>query len=291
MTHWIFKQSEQDQYPDRPGETYVYDNRHSVRVAAGDSLVYLDKRFGGYGFTGHGVVTRVRTRIPGNTEQHHTRMGHVYTADIGDYVPYARALDIRSSSPSGKRNRALLGITDANKLGWSRSIARISPSMYMQIVELAYQLRCIAVVPPDASDYVVPDAWSFEKRRHNLERFKEAVLSRQGYACAICGTKLKAVLDVAHISRYSTDVNNRANPANGIGLCAYCHRAFDGGAFILNEDGIVLTGEGVESDWVARAHISSLSAEARSERLNGIDTELLRRRNSLWPWTRGRGHP
>ena len=30
MTFWIFKQSEQGQYPDEPGQTYVYDNRHSV---------------------------------------------------------------------------------------------------------------------------------------------------------------------------------------------------------------------------------------------------------------------
>ena len=59
MTFWIFKQSEQEQYADEPGQTYVYDNRHSVRVKPGDSFVYLDKRGGGYGFTGHGTVIQV----------------------------------------------------------------------------------------------------------------------------------------------------------------------------------------------------------------------------------------
>ena len=62
MSYWIFKQSEQEQYPDEPGQRYVYDNRHSVKVKAGDSFVYLDKRFGGYGFTGHGTVTKVLIR-------------------------------------------------------------------------------------------------------------------------------------------------------------------------------------------------------------------------------------
>ena len=41
MTFWIFKQSAQEQYPDEPGQRYVYDNRHSVRVNAGDSLPIL----------------------------------------------------------------------------------------------------------------------------------------------------------------------------------------------------------------------------------------------------------
>ena len=44
MTCWHFKQSGQEQYAGQLGQTYVYDNRHSVRVTAGDSLVYLRKR-------------------------------------------------------------------------------------------------------------------------------------------------------------------------------------------------------------------------------------------------------
>ena len=118
----------------------------------------------------------------------------------------------------------------------------------------------------------MPDAWSFVRKRHSVERFKQVVLLRQGFACAICGTTLREVLDVAHISRYSTDMKNRANPANGIGLCAYCHRAFDGGVFRLHETGIVSVAEGSDLDPVALAHVSSVSAEARLRLLNGIDT-------------------
>ena len=278
MTFWIFKQSEQEQYQDEPGQRYVYDNRHSVRVTAGDSFVYLDKRSGGYGFTGHGTVTRVLMKASGSADPGQLRISHIYAAELGDFVQYARSLDIRPASVEGKRNRASLAITDVNKLGWSRSIAQISPDMYSSIVELAYRRHCIAIVPPDSQDYAVPDAWSFIRRRHSVERFKETVLLRQGFACVICGTTLREVLDVAHISRYSTDVKNRANPANGIGLCAYCHRAFDGDVFRLDENGVVSVVDDLGSDPVALAHLSSLSVEARLRLLNGIDTELLRNR-------------
>ena len=123
----------------------------------------------------------------------------------------------------------------------------------------------------------------YQERGTAIERFRQTVLLRQGFACAICGTTLGEVLDVAHISRYSTDVNNRANPANGIGLCAFCHRAFDGGVFRLSENGDVSMVDGRDPDPVALAHLSSLSADARLKLLDGIDTELLRHRLQAKP--------
>ena len=139
MTFWIFKQSEQEQYPDEPGRRYVYDNRHSVRVAAGDSFVYLDKRFGGYGFTGHGTVTKVLMRAAEGADLSQSKVNQIYTAELGDFVQYSHPLDIRPSRIEGRKNRATLGVTDVNKLGWSRSIAQISPDMYTSIVDLAYR--------------------------------------------------------------------------------------------------------------------------------------------------------
>ena len=273
MTFWIFKQSKQAQYPDQPGRTYVYNNRHSVRVAAGDSFVYLDKRFGDYGFTGHGTVTKVLKR----PAEGQVNVKHIYTAELGDFVQYVRTLDIHRSRIKGKKNRAALGITNVNDLGWSQSIAQISPDMHTSIIDLAYRSDFIELAPIDGEDYAVPDAWSFVRRRHSVEQFKKVVLRRQGFACAICGTTLREVLDVAHISKYSTDVNNRANPANGIVLCAYCHRAFDAGVFRLHETGCVSVAHS-DLDSVALEHVSNLSAEDRLNLLNGIDIELLQQR-------------
>ncbi|MXZ24444.1 MAG: hypothetical protein F4Y80_06160 [Caldilineaceae bacterium SB0665_bin_21] len=277
MSYWIFKQSEQERYPDEHGRKYVYDNRHSVRVDEGDSFIYLDKRFGGYDFTGHGTVIDVQKRKPKVEESTQAEIKLIYTAEIGDFCQYDPSLDIALTRSEGKKNRTALGIKNVNKLGWSRSVTQISRDMYERIIDLACQRQCYAVTPIDGEDYIVRDDWSFVRRRHRVEQFKKAVLLRQGCACAICGTTLREVLDVAHISRYSTDKKNRANPANGIVLCTYCHRAFDGGVYRLHETGHVSVVY-PDLDSVALAHVSSLSPEARLHLLNGIDTELLRQR-------------
>ena len=244
----------------------------------GDSFVYLDKRRGGYTFTGHGTIECIRTSGPPPPESRPAKVNSVFTAEIVDFFEYSNPLDIRSTSALGRENRSALGIVDVNRLGWSRSIARLNSNMFEQIVDLAYRGRCIAVQTPELGNYEVPEAWSFVRRRHSLEGFRQAVLDRQNHACAICATTLREVLDVAHISAYAIDVKNRANPANGIGLCAYCHRAFDRGVFRLHEDGEVLLPRDTEVDQVAEAHLSSLSKEARSLLLKGIDRALLHKR-------------
>ena len=207
MSYWIFKLSKQEQYLDDLGKTYVYDNRHSIRVSAGDYFVYLDKRGGSYDFTGHGVVTNVLTSSTSASNPQHARIDRVYTAVLGDFVKYFWPLDLGSASVKGRKNRSALGISNVNKLGWSRSIAQLNPTMYEEIIELAYRGHCIAVTPTDSPDYGIPDAWSYVRRRDRLEGFKEAVLRRQEYSCAICGTTIEEVLDVAHISSYATDVS------------------------------------------------------------------------------------
>ena len=130
------------------------------------------------------------------------------------------------TAPCGKLNRSRLGIIDLNRLGWSVSIASIPQTRFEQILDFAYAKSDVSLDPLEPDDYEVPDAYSLVKRRHSLERFKAKVLDRQNHTCAICGTTIREVLDVAHISTYAGDPKNRANPANGIGTWSYCHRAF-----------------------------------------------------------------
>ena len=104
------------------------------------------------------------------------------------------------------------------------------------------------------------------------------MLKRQDYTCAFCGTRLRELLDVAHVSSYSTDKENRANPANGIGLCTYCHRAFDAGLFKLDGDGALLLRAGTVSDPIMTSHLSGLSPKDRLRLLDGVDSQLLSKR-------------
>lgn len=68
MNYWIFKLANQDIYPEQPGETYVYDNTRSVRVRSEDVFIYLDKRRGGYSFSGTSRVRRIGKHHPTATE-------------------------------------------------------------------------------------------------------------------------------------------------------------------------------------------------------------------------------
>ncbi len=278
MNHWIFKISDQDQFPDQDFEMYVFNRKHSISVRDGDAFVYLDKRKNRFGFIGHGQVREIlsgqdiQSRLPdyGITTD--------FVALLDDCVRYTRPLDFKASTKQGRANRALLGVKDASRIGWSRSIARLNQITYEQLIDLAYEKLCVDVEPSIDDKHAIPDDWSYNRRRGNLARFKRTVLDRQNHMCAICGTSLQGVLDVAHISGYAVDIANRANPANGIVLCAYCHRAFDNGAFQIQEDGTVASSPNVKLDSIATAHLKNLTPQERLELIDGVDKALLSRR-------------
>ena len=103
MSFWIFKLSEQEQYPDEFGQAYVYDNRHSVQVAAGDFFVYLDKRFGRYSFSGHGLVTKVPTEMAEVEDSSQSKIKCIYTAVLSDFFQYDPPLGFHPNRSEGKK--------------------------------------------------------------------------------------------------------------------------------------------------------------------------------------------
>src|SRR5262245_36413806 len=118
MAYWIFKLAEQELYPDIHGNTYVYDNTHSVRVKADDVFLYLDKR-AGYSFTATGMVGKVQERSPSAIESKRTsKVRTVFVAHLTDVIWFKKPLSISSQTKVGRRNRAKLGIVDVNLLGW-----------------------------------------------------------------------------------------------------------------------------------------------------------------------------
>jgi hypothetical protein len=65
--------------------------------------------------------------------------------------------------------------------------------------------------------------------------FRSAVLSSYGYKCSICKLHLPELLTASHIVPWSVDVRRRADPRNGLALCAIHDRAFDRGLIGLDE--------------------------------------------------------
>ena len=154
----------------------------------------------------------------------------------------------------------------------------LEQSMFDAILDLAYDTELPDVTPPANSEHEVPDTWSYTKKRHALGRFRKTVRERQGWTCLICGSKVREVIDVAHISPYASDPKNRANPANGIALCGFCHRAFDKHIIKIAPDAHV---DVLTQDIVARFHGSRMLQADRVLLMRGVALGLLESRYQL----------
>ena len=124
-------------------------------------------------------------------------------------------------------------------------------------------------------DFSIPDNWSKTKTRRKLQGFKKPVLSRRNGCCIVCGTSALGLVDAAHISPYATDVTNRANPANGIGLCKYCHAAFDQRSIAIVTNGTLKISRLIGQDSVASFHFTQVTQQKRREWIDGVDMRFL----------------
>ena len=65
--------------------------------------------------------------------------------------------------------------------------------------------------------------------------FRNAVLSSYEFKCAICKFDLPEFLNASHIIPWSQNTERRADPRNGLSLCALHDRAFDRGVLSLDD--------------------------------------------------------
>jgi putative restriction endonuclease len=70
--------------------------------------------------------------------------------------------------------------------------------------------------------------------------FRDAVLASYNYRCTICDLGLLELLNASHIIPWSRNVERRADPRNGLALCAIHDRAFDRGLLTISESFSVL---------------------------------------------------
>jgi len=278
MNYWIFKVSMESTYADAPGSAYTYDNLHSITVAKYDEFLYLQKSAARYSLTGAGRVSKVTCRAARPNERRSQRVDRLFTAHLKDVVWFSMPFDITAQNKAGKRNRQMVGLPqDLNTIGWSSSMPRIDRELFLRLLDAALDAGPPVQTENDKTSWRVEDSWSLVKKRCRMQAFRAAVLARHNRTCTICGTRLLSVLDAAHITGYAVDPEQRANPANGICLCAFCHAAFDSGDVSILPDGVLQLSPEV-SDYIALAHFSAISAERRHDWLRGVDETLLLRR-------------
>ncbi len=74
------------------------------------------------------------------------------------------------------------------------------------------------------------------KTRVNQNVFRQLVLGNYNYQCALTGIDIPELLVASHIIPWSTNKNERLNPANGICLSALYDKAFDKGLLGFTKD-------------------------------------------------------
>jgi predicted restriction endonuclease len=89
----------------------------------------------------------------------------------------------------------------------------------------------VALMEPD----IPTEARGTKKVRLVQQFFRDAVLSSYNYSCAVCSIALRSMLNASHIIPWSIDEKRRADPSNGLSLCAFHDRAFDRGLITIDE--------------------------------------------------------
>jgi len=89
--------------------------------------------------------------------------------------------------------------------------------------------------------------------------FRRTVLTSYGGACAICGIRPSELLTAGHIIPWSMDESRRADPTNGLSLCALHDRAFDAGLLALDENLRVVVSSKLAVEAPSRIHEEALT--------------------------------
>ena len=153
----------------------------------------------------------------------------------------------------------------------------IRPELFMRLLDAALNAAPPKTAMPDETEWRVCDSWALARKRPRMQAFRATVLARHNYTCVVCGTRLRSALDAAHVRSYAADPEQRANPANGICLCSFCHSAFDSGELLILSDGSLQFTSDL-ADEIALTHFTTVSAEKRQDWLCGVDEHFLRER-------------
>ncbi len=116
-------------------------------------------------------------------------------------------------------------------------------------------MKPVAALEPDyVSEDIETETLRTQKVRIVQRFFRDAVLSSYNYQCSVCCLKLPALLNASHIIPWSKDKTQRANPRNGISMCALHDRAFDRGLFTVDDDYTIVLSKELKKKTVCDFH-------------------------------------
>lgn len=84
--------------------------------------------------------------------------------------------------------------------------------------------------------------------------FRDTVLSSYNFSCTICELDLYVMLNASHIIPWSVDKSRRADPSNGLSLCAFHDRAFDRGLITIDDKFRIVSSKQVKVTEAPKLH-------------------------------------
>ena len=95
----------------------------------------------------------------------------------------------------------------------------------------------------------------------------DQVLASYDFNCALCRMSLPAMLNASHIIPWAVNKQRRADPRNGICLCALHDRAFDRGLITVCEDYKIAVSREIKTPNASKLHRIGL-LEIEGEKIN-----------------------
>jgi hypothetical protein len=135
--------------------------------------------------------------------------------------------------------RNVKGLANASRLDrevWDEFNA--NPNLLAEQSEQAYERLDLPTVAPAEVEFAMPtgptEATAIRPMRLVQNFFRRSVLAAYQYSCAFCRIDIPAVLSASHIIPWTTSVELRADPRNGLSLCTLHDRAFDRGLICVD---------------------------------------------------------
>jgi predicted restriction endonuclease len=167
----------------------------------------------------------------------------VVLAEALDRTPSAVAMKLSNfaSFDPAHQSRNVKGLANASRLDraiWEEF--NENPNLLAEQSEEAYGRVELPLAAPAEADFVMPsgptEGIATRPMRLVQSFFRRSVLAAYRYSCAFCRIDLPAVLTASHIIPWNANVELRADPRNGLSLCALHDRAFDFGLMCVDVD-------------------------------------------------------
>ena len=181
-----------------------------------------------------------------------------------------KACNFASLDPTFRAtNRAgLSGASNADRALWkefsdnTEKVAAETEELFAEMNPTRASFELESIRPPAGES----DRLQVIRARRVQSFFRSAVLTSYGNRCAVTGLGTTELLVASHIIPWSTSVERRADPRNGICLSALFDRAFDRGLMTLDESFQIVVSKKLLKDATA-ADLSNSITEAQGRRI------------------------